>query len=61
MALRRELLRAEFVGRGDLRGQIASIRETVRVQGNLPDHRIIRDHHGHRPEQHLRFNYPIRN
>ena len=53
MALGGQLFRTEFVGGGDFGSQVSGVGEAVRVQRNLSDHGIIRDHHGHRPKQYL--------
>ena len=50
MALGGQLLGAEFVSSNDLSSKIPGIRESVRVERDLSNHGVIRDHHGHRPK-----------
>mmetsp|Transcript_43573 Transcript_43573/g.42057 ORF Transcript_43573/g.42057 Transcript_43573/m.42057 type:complete len:300 (-) Transcript_43573:540-1439(-) len=46
-----QLLRAESVGGHDLLGQVPALIEAKGVERNLSNHGVVRDHHGHGPEQ----------
>ena len=45
------MLGAEFISGHYLPGKGARLLEPIGVQRNLSDHRVVRDHHGDRPEQ----------
>lgn len=51
--LRAELLRRQLEGGCDLLSQYAGLVETEGVEGDLGDHGVIRNHHGHGPEEGL--------
>ena len=53
MLLRRKLLRAELVGRGDLDGQRGCFLVSARHQLDLRDHGVVGHHHGDGAEEDL--------
>jgi len=48
-----QLLGTQTVRGHDLDGQVARVHEAVRVQTDLGDHRVVGNHHRHRPKQNL--------
>ena len=51
MLLTGELLRAKFVGCYNLRSKLLTANESERIERDLGNHSVVRDHHSYRAEQ----------
>lgn len=49
------LLRTESVGCNNLHSQISGVHKPVRIQRDLPNHGVVRNHHGNRAEEDLDY------
>ena len=52
--LGRQLLRTQSVHSYDFHRQRSRLDEPARVEGDLSNHRVVRNHHGHSSEQSLK-------